>query len=48
MFLALSRLSSDQWVSPLQEESRPHTVMVNAPRSHSERGISDPMRQATH
>ena len=23
MFLALSRLSSDQWVSPLQEESPP-------------------------
>ena len=26
----------------------PYTVMVSAPRSHSERGISDPMRQATH
>lgn len=47
MFWALSRLSSDLWVSPLQEV-RPYTVMVNAPRSHSERGISDPMRQATH
>lgn len=47
MFLALSRLFSDLWVSPLQEES-PLKVMVNAPRSHRERGVCDPMRKATH
>ena len=38
MFLALSRLSSDQWVSPLQEESPP-TQSWSMPPGPTVRGV---------